>query len=458
MGVLYLPLFVTLRNQPDLQQRVEQLAGPLTALQAGDPGPVFSATVATLGYFGVTGDPRWTYGLPGEPLFGPLLALVFISGLIVALLRWRQPATAFALIWLGVTLIPSAITPDAPSSVRLIGALPIVYLMPALFAGAVDHWLWYGHSSRRRWQRALAAAVVVLLAVHGARALRNGFGQWSTDLETRLRYQTATLDMARLMAELDPSREVIPVLADGFVEPIDDSSFQRNAALPRETRWIQSGADVAGALVWPGGTVNGADVASWLLVPEFAPISSDLAEAAGMEELPLLRTDGQPSVAVYQLPPSVPEHRQRVDRAFVSGQGENAVQLVELSSYAMLGDTVTYSGEHALQVVTTWDVLAELPEDLALFVHLIDSQGRVVAQHDGLDASAYFLRAGDAFLQRHVIALPEGLAAEEYRLVAGAYRRSGERLLTSDGSDWVELATCHPDPDGGLVAANCLLP
>ncbi len=458
MSVLYLPLFVTLRNQPDVQQRVEQLAGPLTALQTGDVGPVLSASLATLGYFGVTGDPRWTYGLPGVPLFGPLLALLFVGGLIVALLRWRQPATAFALIWLGVTLIPSAITPDAPSSVRLVGALPVVYLMPALFVGAVDHWLWSRSGSRQRWSAALAAAVVVLIALHGARTIRNGFGQWPSDLETRLRYQTAQLEMARLVAELDPAGMAVPVLADGFVEPIDDSSFQRNAAQPRETRWIQSGAGVAGALVWPGGAAYGAEETVWLLVPEFAPIAPDLAEAAGLQAQPLLRTEGLPSVAVYALPPSVPEHRQRVDRAFVSGQGENGFQLVELSSYAMLENTVTHSGEQALQVVTTWDVLADLPEDLALFVHLIDSQGRVVAQHDGLDASAFFLRQGDAFLQRHVIALPDGLASAAYRLVAGAYQRTGERLLTSDGSDWVDLAECRPDSDGSLVAANCLLP
>lgn len=454
MVVMYLPLFLTLRAQPELQQRVEQLGGPLSALQAGDPGPVLSAALSTLGYFGVTGDPRWTYGLPGVPLFGPLLGLAFVTGVIVALLRWRQPVTAFALLWLGAALIPSAITPDAPSSVRLVGALPVVYLMPALLAGAIDAWLAGRASSGRR--SVLVVLVVVVVAGYGVRTVRNGFLEWPDELEARLRYQTAVLDMARLMYELDPSGAAVPILTDGFVEPIDDASFQRNARVPRVTRWIQSGADVAGALVWPGGAPDGGGSPVWLLVPEYAPLSPDLLEAAGLAERPLLRTDLLPSVAVYELSPP-PVHRHRVDKTFVSGQGENAAPLVQLSSYAMLDDATVNAEQQALQLVTQWRVLGDTPADLALFVHLLDGQGNVVAQHDGLDASAYFLRPGDTVLQRHLIPLPDDLADREYRVVAGVYQRDGPRLLTNDGSDWNELAVCAPVA-GALTAGNCLLP
>lgn len=458
MGVIYVPLFLTLHAQPELQQRVEQLAGPLSALQAGDPGPVLSSALATLGYFGVTGDPRWTYGLPDVPLFGPLLALVFLGGLGIALLRWRHPATAFVLIWLGVTLVPSAITPDAPSSVRLVGALPVVYLMPGLLAGASDVWLTSRLPSRVYRRPALVAVVVALVALYGGRTVQNGFLRWSAELETRLRYQAAMYDMAQLMDELDPAATSVPVLTDGFVEPIDDSSFQRSAALPRETRWIQSGGDVAGALVWPGGAVGGRDGPLWLLVPEYAPLSPELVSAAGLDEQPLRRTTGLPSIAVYEMPPRLPEQRHGVGQTFVSGQGENATPLVELSGYAMLEDRFSGTTEQALQLVTTWNVLSQVPTDLALFVHLIDSQGQVIAQHDGLDASAYFLQPGDALLQRHIVPLPEGMAAGEYRLVAGVYQRFGQRLLTSDGSDWIQLAVCLGSGAGTLTTDDCLLP
>src|SRR5690606_30096598 len=116
---------------PSLQQRVDQLSGPVDALLQGDIQPLVQTTLATLGVFSVSGDPRWTYSLPGRPLFDGLTALLFYGGLLIACGRaWRQPQYAFSLIWLAVTLLPSALTPDAPSTVRLVGAMPVVYLMP----------------------------------------------------------------------------------------------------------------------------------------------------------------------------------------------------------------------------------------------------------------------------------------------------------------------------------------
>ncbi|MEZ4590130.1 MAG: hypothetical protein R3D55_03165 [Chloroflexota bacterium] len=99
--VVALPLFLTLRADPTLQQRVDQLAGPLEALQAGDAGPILEGVVNTLGVFSFTGDPRWTYTLPERPLFDWGTAVFFYAGLLFALWRWRQPKFALVLIWLG---------------------------------------------------------------------------------------------------------------------------------------------------------------------------------------------------------------------------------------------------------------------------------------------------------------------------------------------------------------------
>ncbi len=65
-------------HDPTLQQRVQQLEGPLTALQRGDLQPILQTSMATLGVFSFTGDPRWTYSLPGRPLFDPFTSLVFL--------------------------------------------------------------------------------------------------------------------------------------------------------------------------------------------------------------------------------------------------------------------------------------------------------------------------------------------------------------------------------------------
>ena len=136
--LLYAPLYLTLRADPTLQQRVEQLAGPLDALRQGDAGPALQMTAATLGVFSFSGDPRWTYTLPGRPLFDPLTAILFYGGLLLAMARWRRPRYSLILAWLGVALLPSALTPQAPSTVRLVGAMPVVYLLPGLAVG----WVW----------------------------------------------------------------------------------------------------------------------------------------------------------------------------------------------------------------------------------------------------------------------------------------------------------------------------
>ena len=92
--VVSLPLFLTLWADPTLQQRVDQLAGPLEALQAGDPQPILQSVVNTLGVFSFTGDPRWTYTLPDRPVFDWGTAVFFYAGLLFALWRWRQPIWA----------------------------------------------------------------------------------------------------------------------------------------------------------------------------------------------------------------------------------------------------------------------------------------------------------------------------------------------------------------------------
>ena len=99
-------------------------------------------------------------------------------------------------------------------------------------------------------------------------------------------------------------------------------------------------------------------------------------------------------------------------------------------------------------------MLAPLPPDAAIFVHLRDAAGNVVAQHDGLDAAAETLQPGDRVLQRHVLALP-ALVDGEYTVAIGLYRRGdGVRLVTNDGGGDVVLLVCSSVEE----AVRCNLP
>ena len=431
--LVYAPLALTLRANPELQQRLDQLEGPLVALRAGDAGPVAQATLATLGVFSVGGDPRWTYGPPGRPLFDPLTAVLFYAGLALALWRWRRPVYALLPIWLAVALLPSALSPDAPSTVRLVGALPVVYLLPGLAVAAATERLrtWPANrttATRRTIGGAVLAVAWLLATFNGYRTMRDGFGAWPVNLETRLRYQTALRDIGAHWSAGDGGA---PVVAEVFYEPIDAATLRRGVGRDLLARWVQTGGGVAGALVWPDGQP------ARVYVPEYAPLDGELAEALGLGE-PAYRSDGAPSFAVYALPQMPPVAWSPV-----------AVDFGDPPAIHLAGVAPLNGGDDGqLRLLTWWEVVAPLPADAALFVHLLDAAGNVVAQHDGLDAAAETLRPGDRLAQRHVLSQPR-LDGGDYTLVAGVYRRGdGARLATADGSGAAVLGRCHVAESG----------
>ena len=438
--LVYLPLGLTLRANPELQQRLDQLGGPLEALRAGDARPVVKSTLATLGVFSFTGDPRWTYSLPNRPIFDLLTALLFYAGLALVAWRWRRPTFALLPVWLAVMLLPSALSPDAPSTVRLIGALPVVYLLPGLAAGEVARRLLVAGGGRPAVAQWGAATVLaLLLALNAGRTLRDGFGSWPDDPETRLRYQTTIRDIGRQWQADGESAP--PVVAEVFYEPIDAATLRRDLGRDPAARWVQT-AGVAGALVWPAGQSS-----SRLYVPEYAPLDGGLAGVAGLADDPLYRSPNTPSFAVYALPESPPV------AAWPARMDFGAPPVIRWEGFSP-GDPLQSAPGGNLELFTSWEALDSLPADLAIFVHLIDSAGAIVAQHDGLDAAAETISPGDRILQRHVLSLPVQLAGD-YQLVMGLYRRdSGERLPNGEIGDAVRLLECRAEAD----AFACSLP
>ncbi|WP_420631978.1 ArnT family glycosyltransferase [Candidatus Leptofilum sp.] len=420
-----LPLFLTLRADPTLQQRVDQLLGPLEALQNGDFQPIWQTTVQTLGVFSFTGDPRWTYSLPGRPLFDWGTAVFFYAGLCIVLWRWRQPRYAFVLIWLGVGLIPSAVTPQAPSTVRLVGALPVVYLLPALAGTAVYQRL--RQQKLASWQTivrpALAALLLGMLIFNSYRTVQDSFVTWAQAETTRLNhYQTVLLDVARHWHMAAHPAEQL-VVAEAFFEPIDRDSLIRNLGYDPQARWVQTGEGATGAVVWPGGGDGR------FYIPEFAAPAPDLLAVAGIGTTPQFRSENVPSFAIYPLP-DTPPTLQTVEPTHFDEQ-------ITLMGYEILPPIV---GE-PLVAYTLWRVEQALPSNLAAFMHLVDDTDQIVAQHDGFDAAPITLRSGDLVLQRHVLPVESAGAATQFDLYLGLYLRgSGERLrfgTTSEERFWL---------------------
>jgi hypothetical protein len=100
-----------------------------------------------------------------------------------------------------------------------------------------------------------------------------------------------------------------------------------------------------------------------------------------------------------------------------------------------------------LEVTLHWTALQSMSEDFTTFVHLLDAEGRLLAQADGPpDYPTAVWDVGEVVLDLKRLALPPGLPDGPLQLMAGAYRwRDGERL---DEAVTLETFTPHPPPGG----------
>jgi 4-amino-4-deoxy-L-arabinose transferase-like glycosyltransferase len=120
---------------------------------------------------------------------------------------------------------------------------------------------------------------------------------------------------------------------------------------------------------------------------------------------------------------------------------------ISLVSVEVPGEAVEPEG--IVRVTLEWCALEEVADDYAVFVHLLDADGQVVAQHDGTPAGGFrpttTWSPGETISDKHGLLIPQGTAPGEYWLVAGLYLpATGERLQVLDraggtGADSVVL-------------------
>ncbi len=110
-----------------------------------------------------------------------------------------------------------------------------------------------------------------------------------------------------------------------------------------------------------------------------------------------------------------------------------------LSDVALLigRDAHAARGDRALDVTLYWVGLRDTASNYKAFVHLVDGQGRVVAQHDGDPVGGFSpttrWRAGELIPDTHRLPLPPDLPPGSYGLKAGLYELTdAPHNLTTD--------------------------
>jgi hypothetical protein len=164
-----------------------------------------------------------------------------------------------------------------------------------------------------------------------------------------------------------------------------------------------------------------------LLVPDIVPLEGRL--------LAYLRSSGQIATAVYdrfqafRLPDALTGADLEI--GFVGG-----VTLI---------DVERVDGPE-LTLITRWRSEGDQLPDLKVAVHLLDAEGKVLAQHDGLDCPAYFWRPGDEVVQLHRLRLPGGTAPNRYALRIGLYdRQTLVPYLLLDGRPFYDAGVIDVD-------------
>ncbi len=105
------------------------------------------------------------------------------------------------------------------------------------------------------------------------------------------------------------------------------------------------------------------------------------------------------------------------------------------SADALFGNNIRLIGYDApatgragetIPITLDWQAASDLSEDLTVFVHLVDTDGKLVAQQDGLTQDGFYPTMlwipNRVVVDRREIALPSTLPPGVYRLVAGLYR------------------------------------
>ena len=91
--------------------------------------------------FNISEDRSPSFGT-GRPLLGNWLSLLFVLGVMMAILRAKDHKYSTALLWLlGPLLVGGVLLIESPSSARLVAALPIVCLLAAVALVAIGEWV-----------------------------------------------------------------------------------------------------------------------------------------------------------------------------------------------------------------------------------------------------------------------------------------------------------------------------
>jgi 4-amino-4-deoxy-L-arabinose transferase-like glycosyltransferase len=437
--------------------RVTELARPVRALRDGDVRPLLISVVKTLGMFHASGDPEWLYNISNRPVFDLLGGALLWFGVAVCLFRWRQPRYFLILGWLGLGLSPAFISIPAASLSHTILVQPVAYILPTLALSGLRRWLRLDGTASFLY----GLLVVVFVSTNAIRDLRDYFIIWPERGMVRVLYRA---DHREVASYLDTHPEINDVaIGSAMMGPWDrialEVDIEREDVAPRLFNPER-------ALVWAAGDAppqaTAVLITSW---PDPAPLIADLLQEVEAEES---GPRGGPAateashLALYVTAPV----SQALSGSPSALSGTQFANGLVLDGARWLDPDSLAPGQEAI-LLTSWHVagpldlppipiIAQPPPPrtyagsrLAVFAHLLDGDGQMLASDDGLWVDPLTLQSGDRFVQIHRLAIPDGASEGPYALDLGLYDpKTDER--------WPVLGHAHGRRGGDDSKLQCV--
>jgi 4-amino-4-deoxy-L-arabinose transferase-like glycosyltransferase len=423
-AIVIAPLAYIIATQPQADQRLQQLGGPVQDALHGNWQPVLTYSVQTLGLFTFAGDPIARYNLPGRPIFDPITGLLFYFGLLLALKRWRDPRNLFVLLWLPIGLLPSMLSDSAPSFLRASVSLPVTFLFPAL---TLD-WILSNHrgTETRRLYKVFGVLVSLWLVVAAVFTIRDYFFVWPNRSDVREVYRSDLADAARWI-EQQPIDQPIEI-ASTNPRDLDPFLYDFELSGQHDIRWI----DRAYALAFPAQR-------SILISPAYSPIDPTLRDR--FLATPVFTST---SFEVYEL--NGASTRLAPTNMITIAKTD----LVALTAPIDLNHSLEFLGYQAdatakpgewVKLTLYWRVKKDVGAQqlpVSLFVHLLNDRGEFVAGRDLLAYPTASWRDGDMWIQQNDVQVPSTQIAGILQLELGAYSQADNirwRIYDPAGND-----------------------
>ncbi|MEZ4516947.1 MAG: hypothetical protein R3C44_08955 [Chloroflexota bacterium] len=388
-----LPLLIFFYHYPYyFSFRLAYVANRGAGIIPGNPAMTWLLNVGrVIGGFFWQGETHLRHNLPGRPYLDIIQRILFVVGLVIAAWRWRKPETAFLLIWLGVMLLPSILSGDAPHFGRLVGAAPPAAMLVALGAtGLLDRLI---RPTMPQWVTPVALAILFLPSLYWT--TRDYFVTYANLPDLPHDFYQADWQMG-LFAASQPSDAAL------YLTPTQEEMATIYFALQDPDR-LRSFSE--GETLIPAGFPQ--QPVLYLLRPDELSIVERLSEL---------------------FPIGVPGSEQDGYTPFeVEGEGErnwpmSPTPVTIGEDFQLTGWDIDQTAD-SLLVTLSWHVLREQDRDLTVFVHVEDDQGQVVAQTDrppaGYPTTEW--RPGEVVVDQVLVELPSDLAPGSYTITTGFY-------------------------------------